>query len=76
MCPKEMMHYKSGIFSVPDCKGTMVGWHAMAIVGYTKDYWIIKNSWSNKWGEKGYVRFKRGIDLCELGDGAGGPILI
>lgn len=53
MCPQEMMHYKSGIFDVPDCKKTMLGWHALAIVGYTDAYWIIKNSWGDKWGEQG-----------------------
>ncbi|KAE9552636.1 hypothetical protein FO519_004149 [Halicephalobus sp. NKZ332] len=76
MCPKEMMHYTSGVFDVPDCKGTMLGWHALAIVGYTPDYWIIKNSWGEKWGEKGYIRFKRGKSLCDLDGGAGGPIII
>uniref|UniRef100_A0AC35EU06 Cathepsin L n=1 Tax=Panagrolaimus sp. PS1159 TaxID=55785 RepID=A0AC35EU06_9BILA len=75
MCPKEMMHYKSGIFDVPDCKATMLGWHALAIVGYTPDSWIIKNSWGAKWGEAGYIRFKRGVALCEMDSGAGGPII-
>jgi len=76
MCPKEMMHYTSGVFDVADCEGTMVGWHALAIVGYTPDYWIIKNSWGEKWGEDGYIRFKRGKSLCDIDGGAGGPILL
>jgi len=37
--------YKSGIFS--NC-GTAVN-HGVLAVGYTKDYWRIKNSWGN-WG--------------------------
>lgn len=35
----------------------------MTIVGYdatdSMDYWIVKNSWSEGWGEDGYVRIQR-----------------
>jgi C1A family cysteine protease len=39
--------------------------HAVVAVGYGKDpvsgldYWIVKNSWSEKWGMDGYVWIKR-----------------
>ncbi|XP_004487579.1 senescence-specific cysteine protease SAG39-like [Cicer arietinum] len=65
-------YYSSGIFK-RKC-GTDLD-HAVTIVGYgiSEDgvkYWIIKNSWGIKWGEKGYARMERDIHskqgLCGL----------
>jgi len=60
--------YAGGIFagctsSEPD--------HAVTVVGYGteggQDFWLIKNSWSSGWGEKGYIRLKRGVGMCGVG---------
>ena len=46
--------------------------HAVTMVGYghddasDKDYWIVKNSWGQSWGEKGYFRIKRGSGTCGI----------
>jgi len=48
--------YRSGIFS--NC-ATAVN-HGVLAVGYTGDYWLIKNSWGTSWGETGYIRLTRG----------------
>ncbi|XP_004487576.1 senescence-specific cysteine protease SAG39-like [Cicer arietinum] len=64
--------YSSGIFT-GKC-GTDFD-HAVTIIGYgiSDDgvkYWLVKNSWGTKWGEKGYIKMKRDIHskkgLCGL----------
>jgi cysteine peptidase B len=56
--------YRSGILST--C-GTSVD-HAVQAVGYTADYWIVRNSWGTSWGESGFIRIARGRDLCLISD--------
>jgi hypothetical protein len=62
--------YSSGIITESSCPCAKRGdngpiiTHAVTIVGFADDdslpecsgYWIVKNSWSEKWGEKGYAR--------------------
>ncbi|MCP4263533.1 MAG: C1 family peptidase [Planctomycetes bacterium] len=35
-------------------RNTKRGGHAVALVGYTKDRFIVRNSWGPSWGHKGY----------------------
>jgi len=57
--------YKYGVYD-SDCGGGDSG-HAVAVVGYAVDYWIIRNSWGPGWGMHGHMYFKRGRNLCAIG---------
>ncbi|CAI2345713.1 unnamed protein product [Caenorhabditis sp. 36 PRJEB53466] len=62
---QDIYSYSSGVYD-GDCGSTIN--HAVVIVGFTDDYWIIRNSWGDTWGEDGYFRVKRaaGRDPCKL----------
>lgn len=70
--------YSGGVYSSNICKnGPQDVNHAVLVVGYGNengtDYWIIKNSWGESWGEKGYFRMQRGVNMCGIADCASYP---
>jgi len=72
--------YTSGIIkpTAGECSTTQLD-HAINIVGYgtegSTDFWIIRNSWADSWGEKGYFRIIRGKGACGLNAGVVFPIV-
>ncbi len=48
--------YSSGTFT---CTSNAVVNHAVLLVGYTADTWIVKNQWGTSWGENGYIIISR-----------------
>jgi C1A family cysteine protease len=54
---REFQLYQSGILTA-NC-GTNLD-HGVLAVGYATDFYKVKNSWSNAWGEQGYIRLARG----------------
>ncbi|XP_063147044.1 procathepsin L-like [Candoia aspera] len=69
-------YYKSGIFK-ENWSGKRQLTHAMLVIGYNNSssgYWILKNSWSTLWGEKGYMRVAKGSDQCGITQRATFPI--
>ncbi|KAF6777343.1 hypothetical protein AHF37_03285 [Paragonimus kellicotti] len=68
---KYLQFYRSGIShpSETECPSTEIN-HAGLTVGYgTEDdvpYWIVKNSWGERWGENGYFRIYRGDGTCGI----------
>merc|ERR1711937_698131 len=61
--------YRGGVFA--GCPPTTKIDHAISVVGYGRergvDYWLIKNSWSSRWGQNGYIKLKRGVNMCGIG---------
>lgn len=57
------MYFSTGIYDDPSCTSNHVN-HAMLVVGYTKDSWILKNWWGKHWGENGYMKLKRNKNRC------------
>ena len=62
----KMSNYNGGIFPASECTNDID--HAVTIVGYTEDAWIIKNSWGKYWGEEGYLRLERGKNACGVAE--------
>ena len=58
--------YGGGVFY--DC-GESID-HGVLAVGYTEDYWIVKNSWGGDWGESGYIRLSMGNTCAILNNGS------
>ncbi|XP_071439049.1 procathepsin L-like [Hetaerina americana] len=57
--------YSSGIYDDPKCSSSHVN-HAMLVVGYDKDAWILKNWWGKSWGEKGFMRIAKHKNRCGI----------
>ena len=72
------MIYKSGIYSGQTADWVKKGekrpqWtklaHSVVCFGWgydqktNKKYWLVRNSWGEKWGEKGHMKIERGKDI-------------
>ena len=49
--------------------------HAVLLVGWTKEHWIIKNSWGDEWGIKGFLYLPRGSNKCGVNTMLGVPLV-
>jgi hypothetical protein len=70
--------YSSGVFK-GTCGQNLD--HGVLVVGYGDDstgtpYWIVKNSWGARWGESGYIRIQRNLNLCGISNEASYPVAV
>lgn len=65
--------YHGGIYEDEYCSSIQLN-HAVLVVGYGTervngedvDYWIVKNSWGPDYGENGYIRMRKGRNMCGI----------
>ena len=53
------------------------GGHAVEVIGYgtdatAGDYWVVKNSWNEQWGDNGFFKIAQGTNECGIEDSVSG----
>lgn len=70
MVYSDLYSHKTGVYSVgPTAR--FRGGHAVVIVGWDEESWVVKNSWGTHWPkgggeEPGYFRIRRGVNEAEV----------
>ena len=52
----DFYNFKSGVYN--GGTGGIAGGHAVTIVGWGPDYWIVRNSWGKDWGINGFFNIR------------------
>lgn len=62
--------YRSGVYR--HITGSALGGHAVEMIGWGvlngTDYWLVKNSWNDQWGDGGTFKILKGKDECGIED--------
>lgn len=65
---EDFLTYKSGVYRHHG--GSSLGGHAIKVIGYGVEgndkYWLIANSWNDKWGDNGTFKILRGSNECGI----------
>ena len=60
----DFQFYSEGVYYNRWCSSDQLD-HGVLLVGYGNDpdshhdYWLVKNSWSEYWGDEGYIKIRR-----------------
>lgn len=73
--------YSGGIYTNANCMADSPN-QGLLLVGYGtdnqtgQDYWTLRNSWGETWGENGYIRVERGVNICGVSNYASSALLV
>ncbi|MBT4651750.1 PEGA domain-containing protein [Candidatus Woesearchaeota archaeon] len=63
----DLFAYSGGVYK--HTTNQITGYHAVVIIGFGEsdgiEYWIVKNSWGQDWGEEGYFRIEVGDSMID-----------
>jgi len=67
---EDFVNYKHGVYQYTS--GDFLGGHCIKIIGWGVEgglpYWLVNNSWTTTWGNKGQFKILRGQDECGIED--------
>ncbi|XP_018024660.1 procathepsin L [Hyalella azteca] len=75
----DFQFYSDGVYKNENCTKEFLN-HGVLVVGYGttdegEDFWLIKNSWGEEWGEGGYYRLARNANnMCGVTSEASFPL--
>ena len=65
---EDFPNYKTGVYQ--HIAGKFLGGHAVRLLGWGEEqgtpYWLVANSWGEKWGDVGTFKILRGSDHCGI----------
>lgn len=77
--PPSWSSYTGGVYPASECDPTNIN-HCVLAVGYNTTanppYWIIRNSWGEDWGMKGYIYLEFGKNACAVSEAASSAIVV